>query len=46
MARHQPELVASLKAELDEIPPYWTQLVPIRLSEEALQRLRQRGYIH
>ena len=45
VARRQPELVASLKAELDEIPPYWTQLVPIRLSEETLQQLRQLGYI-
>ncbi len=45
VARRQPELVASLKAELDEIPPRWTQPVPIRLSEEALQRLRQLGYI-
>lgn len=45
VARHQPELVASLKAELDEIPPYWAQLVPIRLSEEALRQLRQLGYI-
>ena len=45
VARRQPELVASLKAELDEIPPHWTQPVPIRLSEEALQRLRQLGYI-
>lgn len=45
VARRQPELVASLKAELDETPPYWTRLVPIRLSEEALQGLRQLGYI-
>ena len=45
MARRQPELVASLKAALDEIPPYCTQLVPVRLSAEMLQQLRQLGYI-
>ena len=45
VARHEPDLVASLRAQLDQSPPYWTQLVPIRLTEEALEQLRQLGYL-
>ena len=45
LARERPDLVASLKAELGRTPPYWTPLVPVRLSEESLEQLRQLGYI-
>jgi len=37
--------VLELEAELDLMPPYWTQLVPLQLSPEALENLRQLGYI-
>ncbi|MGD8328965.1 MAG: sulfatase [Acidobacteriota bacterium] len=38
--------VLELQAELDLTPQYWARLVPLNLSPEALQNLRQLGYIH
>ena len=41
----RPDLVATLKAELESTPPYWRRPDSIGLSEESLERLRGLGYI-
>ena len=45
LADHQADRVAAMRDELDQSPPYWVQLVPLLLSDEALENLRQLGYI-
>ena len=45
LAGDEAARVAALRAELEETPPYWVQLVPLQLSDEALENLRQLGYI-
>ena len=44
-ARRRPDLLRSLKEELDLRPPEWKRSATIRISEESLERRRGLGYI-
>ena len=41
----RPDLVATLKAELQSTPTYWSRPGTIGISEESLERLRGLGYV-
>ena len=41
----RPDLVATLKAEMESTPPYWSRPGTIGISEESLERLRGLGYV-
>ena len=44
-AGRRPDLLRSLKDELDVTPPQWRRSATIGISEESLERLRGLGYI-
>ena len=44
-AGRRPDLLRSLKDELDVTPPRWRRSATIEISEETLERLRSLGYI-
>ena len=44
-AGRRPDLLRSLKDELDVTPPRWRRSATIGISEESLERLRDLGYI-
>lgn len=41
----RPDLGATLKAELQSTPTYWSRPGTIGISEESLERLRGLGYV-
>ncbi len=45
LADHEADRVTAMRDELDQSPPYWVQLVALLLADEALENLRQLGYI-